>query len=101
MDWVEVDTQKMYYLTPSLAPIISNFNNTYLPTKRPTSRPTYLPTKRRPSLKPTPGPTFNFYPYEYFHTFGNQIVDENDVPARIEGTTWYFIMLRLFFMYAV
>mmetsp|Transcript_31381 Transcript_31381/g.45133 ORF Transcript_31381/g.45133 Transcript_31381/m.45133 type:complete len:1278 (-) Transcript_31381:297-4130(-) len=81
-DWLSVNTQKMYYLTPSLAPIISNFNNTYLPTKRPTSSPTLK------TAIPTPGPTFKFYPFDYFHTFGNQIVDKNNVPARIAGTTW-------------
>jgi endoglucanase len=80
-NWETVDSRKMKYLSPHLAPMFDEF------AASPTSAP-YL--TKFPSVQPvatsSASPTLPVF--SYYHTNGSQIVDQSGKPTRLFGVNW-------------
>lgn len=82
-DWTTVDYQKMYYLSPFLAPAFTPVDP---------GAPILTPNPNATEVYPFPTTTVTMAPtgpiVTYFYTSGNQIVDRSGNTAKFSGINW-------------
>ena len=82
-DWQTVQTQKLAAIASGLGPLFPFVDRSVPFVPPPANKTSVVPD---PTLTPTAAPTQ--YPYEYFHTSGNQIVNREGKTIRIAGVNW-------------